>query len=81
MTITSELKVNLILNQPSNWTQWFFIIQDTAKTNKVWQYINPSKKKDKLPTLEPLKQPTPADVQPMAILITQLEQDQFTVYN
>jgi len=53
----------------------------TAKTNKVWQYIDPSKKKDKLPTLEPPKRPTPADVRPMATLITQLEQDQFAVYN
>jgi len=33
--------------------QWFFIIQNTAKTNNVWQYIDPSKKKDKLPKLEP----------------------------
>jgi hypothetical protein len=81
MTTTSESKINIILNQPSDWIQWFFIIQDTAKTNKVWQYIDPSKKKDKLPTLEPPKRPTPADVRPMATSITQLEQDQFAIYN
>jgi hypothetical protein len=81
MTTTNESKVNLILNQPSDWTQWFFIIKDTAKNNKVWQYIDPSKKKDKLPTLELPKRPIPADVRPMAILITQLEQDQFAIYN
>ena len=77
----NESKVNLILNQPSDWILWFFVIQDTAKTNKIWRYINPSKKKDKLPTLELPKRPTPADVRPMAILITQLEQDQFAIYN
>jgi hypothetical protein len=81
MTTTSESKVNLILSQPSDWTQWFFIVQDTAKTNKVWWYIDPSKKKDKLPTLEPPKRPTPADVRPLATLITHLEQDQFAIYN
>jgi hypothetical protein len=81
MTTTSESKVNLILSQPSDWTQWFFIIQDTAKTNEVWKYIDPSKKKDKLLTLEPPKRPTAADVRPMAILLTQLEQDQFAIYN
>src|SRR6266446_1239910 len=48
MTTTSESKINVILNQPSNWIQWFFIVQDTAETNKVWQYIDPSTKKDKL---------------------------------
>jgi hypothetical protein len=81
MTTTSESKVNLILSQPSDWTQWFFIIQDTAKTNEVWKYIDPSKKKDKLPTLEPPKRPTAADVRPMATSLTQLEQDQFAIYN
>jgi len=48
-------KINLILNKPSNWLPWFFVIQDTAKTNKVWQYINPLKKKDELLKLEPPK--------------------------
>ena len=77
----SNSKVNLILNQPSDWIQWFFIIQDTAKTNKVWQYIDPSKKKDDLPTLEPPKRPTPADLLPAATSISQLDQEQFAVYN
>jgi len=81
MMTTNELKVNLILNEPSDWILWFFIIQDIAKTNKIWRYIDPSKKKDKLLTLEPPKRPIPADVRPMAILITQLEQDQFAIYN
>ena len=57
MTTTSESKVSLILSQPSDWTQWIFIVQDTAKTNEVWEYIDPSKKKDELPTLEPPKRP------------------------
>ena len=80
-TTSNESKINLILNQPSDWTQWFFIIQDTAKTNKVWQYIDPSKKKDDLPTLEPPKRPTPADLLPAATSIAQLDQDQFAIYN
>ena len=81
MTTTSESKVNLILSQPSDWTQWFFIVQDTAKTNEVWEHINPSKKKDELPTLEPPKQPKPADVRPLATSIAHLEQNQFAIYN
>ena len=67
-TTSSELKINLILNQPSDWIQWFFIIQDTAKTNKVWKYIDLSTE-DELPRLKLPHQPIPADVLPNAISI------------
>jgi len=77
----SYSKINLILNKPSDWIQWFFIIQDTAKTNKVWQYIDPSKTKDELPKLEPPHRPIPADVLPNATSIAQLNQIQPTAYN
>src|SRR6266550_3699994 len=81
MTTSTESKINLILNQPSDWIQWFFIIQDTAKTNKVWQYIDPSTKKDKLLKLEPPSRPTPRDVLPTATSIAKLDASQLTAYN
>ncbi len=81
MTTSTESKINLILDKPSDWIQWFFIIQDTAKTNRVWQYIDPSKKKDELPKLEPPKRPTPADILSTATSIAQLNQHQLTAYN
>ena len=81
MTTTNESKVNLILSQPSDWTQWFFIIQDTAKTNKVWEYIDPSKKKDELLKLQLPKRPTSADVLPTATSIAKLDALQLTAYN
>ena len=81
MIITNELKANIILNKPSDWLQWFFIIQDTAKTNEVWQYIDPATKKDDLPKLEPPKRPTPKDILPTAISIAQLDQHQLIAYN
>ena len=80
-TTSNESKINLILNQPSDWTQWFFIIQDTAKTNEVWQYIDPSLKKDKLPKLEPPSRPTPRDVLPTATSIAKLDPNQLITYN
>jgi len=73
MTTTSESKINVILNQPSDWIQWFFIVQDTAETNKVWQYIDPSIKKDKLLKLESPSRPIPRDVLPTATLIAKLD--------
>jgi len=81
MTTTSESKINVILNQPSDWIQWFFIVQDTAETNKVWQYIDPSTKKDKLPKLEPPGRPTPRDILPNATSIAKLDASQLTAYN
>ncbi len=81
MTTTSESKINVILNQPSDWIQWFFIVQDTAETNKVWQYIDPSTKKDKLPKLEPPSRPTPRDILPNATSIAKLDASQLTAYN
>jgi len=77
----SHSKINLILDKPSDWIQWFFIVQDTAKTNKVWQYIDLSKKKDELLKLEPPNRPTPADALPTATSIAQLNQHQLTAYN
>jgi len=81
MITTNESKINIILNKPSDWTPWFFVIQDTAKNNKVWQYVDPSKKKDDLPKLEPPNRPTPADVRPTATTISDLDQKQLTAYN
>ncbi len=81
MTTTNESKINIILDKLSDWTLWFFIIQDTAKNNKVWQYVDPSKKKDDLPKLEPPNRPTPADVRPTATTISDLDQKQLTAYN
>jgi hypothetical protein len=81
MTTTNESKVNLILNQPSDWIQWFFIVQDTAETNEVWKYIDPLKKKNELPKLELPSRPTPRDVLPTAISIAKLDPNQLTAYN
>ena len=81
MTTTNELKINVILNQPSDWIQWFFIVQDTADTNKVWQYIDPSIKKDNLLKLELLSRPILRDILPTAILIAKLDLNQLTAYN
>ena len=80
MTTTNESKVNLILNQPSNWTQWFFIILDTAKTNEVWEYIDPFKKDKRLKLAQPSR-PIPRDILPTATSIAKLDPSQLTVYN
>ena len=52
-----------------------------AKTNKVWEYIDLSKKKADIPKLELPNRPTPVTVRPTAILITQLDQNQFAIYS
>ena len=81
MTTTNESKVNVILDKPSDWIPWFFVVQDSATNNKVWEYIDPSTEKDKLPKLEPPNRPTPASVLPTATSISDLDQHQLTAYN
>jgi len=81
MTTTNESKINIILDKPSDWTLWFFIIQDIAKSNEVWQYVDPLKKKDELLKLEPLNRPTPANILFTATTISDLDQKQLTAYN
>jgi len=44
-----------------------------SQTNKLWQYIDLSKKKDNFLKLELLSWPIPRDVLPTAILITKLD--------
>jgi len=78
---TSELKINVILNQPSDWMQWFFIIQDTAKINNIWQYINLSKKKDELLKLQSPSWPILRDVLSTATSIAKLDPNQLIAYN
>ena len=81
MTTTAESKINLILDKPSDWIQWYFVIQDTAKNNEVWEYIDLSIKKDAFPKLGTPKQPTPADIHTTATTIAQPDQHQLTAYN
>ena len=52
-----------------------------SQTNKVWQYIDLSKKKDDLLKLELPSRPILRDVLPMAISITKLDPNQLTAYN
>ena len=52
-----------------------------SQTNEVWQYIDPSKKKDDLLKLELPSQPTPRDILPTATSIAKLDLNQLTAYN
>ena len=81
MMTTAESKINLIFDKLSDWIQWYFVVQDTVKNNKVWKYIDLSKKKDKFLKLKLPNQPTSASVLSMTTSISNLNQHQLTAYN
>ncbi len=44
-------RVAIILNSPNDWDEWIEIAKTNATGNKMWDYVNPSRTKDDLPTL------------------------------
>ena len=54
----SPVKATVILDKPSQWDEWLFILKDKAVDLDIWQYINPE------PTLDSAGQPQPLPVPP-----------------
>jgi hypothetical protein len=43
MAASAANPLTIVLNGPSNWYDWFFLIKDTADNADVWEYIDPSR--------------------------------------
>ena len=56
----------VILRDNRDWIKWLEITKTTALEDDVWQYIDPSVARDKLPQLEPPEQPLPGYIKPPA---------------
>ncbi|KAF2732065.1 hypothetical protein EJ04DRAFT_609078, partial [Polyplosphaeria fusca] len=41
-------KATVILDKPSDWTDWLFLRKDSADRNGLWQYVDPDLSKDKV---------------------------------
>jgi len=59
---TATTKTPVILAGPDDWDEWIEIVQTTTRKADIWNLVNPSTAKEKLPKLEPPKRPTPDDV-------------------
>jgi hypothetical protein len=59
---TATTKTQVILAGPDDWDEWIEIVQTTTRKADIWNLVNPSTAKEKLPKLEPPKRPMPDDV-------------------
>jgi hypothetical protein len=70
--MASTSKVTM-LSKPSEWELWFFAIKVIARTENVWQFIDPDLPTEPLVPSVPIK-PIPADVNPAKSTIVTLDE-------
>jgi len=58
---SSTTTKTVILDQPSNWEPWLFVVQTMAEGGDIWEYINPDLDTDPIIPNRPQK-PNPQDV-------------------
>lgn len=71
----SPVKSSVILDKPSDWDEWLFLVKEKALINDIWQYTNPNLDVEPIQPIKPVR-PTPIDVDPQAITILDLTPDQ-----
>ena len=72
-------KTTVILERPSDWHEWLFIIRNRALDNNIEQLVNPDLATEPLRPTEPTK-PTPNDVKRGANGLTDLDAPQIELY-
>jgi len=71
----------VILDLPSHWDSWIFVVKSIADGGDVWQYINPDLEAEPAIPIRPAK-PTAQNVNPAkssTTTLTSLELDMFKV--
>jgi hypothetical protein len=54
--------VRAILKGPDDWIPWLEMVKSTATTGQIWEYVNPSKKADEIPSLTEPTWPEPSSL-------------------
>jgi hypothetical protein len=67
----SPAKVSVILDKPSDWNEWMFLVKQRAQLVEVWQYANPELEEAPTKPKRP-QRPEPSDVKPEALTIGEL---------
>jgi len=65
----------VVLDQPSHWESWLFIVKTLADGGNVWEYINPDLEMEPQTPLRPAK-PAPTDVNPDKTSIVELDSEE-----
>jgi hypothetical protein len=77
--MNSPVKTTVILDRPSDWDEWLFLVKSKANDSDIWQYIDLNKLAEPQSLLDPIK-PKASDVNAAAtsvIALTPQEQSTF----
>jgi hypothetical protein len=64
---------SVILDQPSHWEPWLFVVKTIADGGDTWQYMNPDLLLEPTVPIRPVL-PTPKDVNPTKTTLLELDQ-------
>jgi len=64
---------SVILDQPSHWEPWLFVVKTIADGGDTWQYMNPDLLLEPAVPIRPVL-PTPKDVNPTKTTLLELDQ-------
>jgi hypothetical protein len=79
METSTSRPQRVILNRPSDWFTWIFIIRDLATQAGVWEYIDPALAS--VPTLTAPERPHPSIIEPGIATIADLDDDHIPRWN
>jgi hypothetical protein len=73
---TQAVTTTVILLNQADWDEWIDLIRLRARTGDVWEYVDPSTKRDKLPQLLKPVFPRPQNVKPGITSYVALSKDE-----
>jgi hypothetical protein len=69
-------KVSVVLNTPGDWDEWIEVVKTQAIAGDIWEYVDPSRDQEEIPTLDKPKPPRPQDVNQEKTIYAQLTPDE-----
>ena len=75
-TPASAQRVAVILTGPNDWEEWIEVVKTKALAGKIWEFVNLSTEKTRLPVLERPTIPMANNVNPAKTAISILSEDE-----
>ena len=72
-SLGKTVRIAVVLNSQNDWDEWFQVTRTTAKALGIWDYIDPTKAKDKIPVMTEPPETLPSEVDPIATAVTDLD--------
>ena len=70
--MASNNSKTVILDQPSHWEPWLFVVKTIADGGDTWRYMNPDLPSEPAVPIRPIM-PTPTDINPAKTTLLELD--------